>query len=67
MEGDILARHSLGCKEAQAGNWDRALKHFMLAAGGGTKESAIKKCSSAEWQRKMIIRKLYERINHTWV
>ena len=39
MEGDILAMHSLRCKEAQAGNWDRSLKHFMLAAGGGSKES----------------------------
>ena len=36
MEGDTDARHNLGCfEELEAGNMDRALKHFMIAAGGG--------------------------------
>jgi uncharacterized protein len=34
--GHAGARNNLGCSEYQAGNWDRALKHFMLAAGGGS-------------------------------
>ena len=37
--GHIIARHNLGCSECEAGNYDRALKHFMLAAGCGSKES----------------------------
>ena len=39
MGGDIEARHNLGCSERDAGNYDRALKHFMISAGGGEKES----------------------------
>ena len=37
--GDADARHSLGFSERDAGNHDRALKHFMISAGGGEKES----------------------------
>jgi TPR repeat protein len=37
--GDIIARHNLGGLEANAGNVDRALKHLMIAAGDGLKES----------------------------
>ena len=33
--GDVTARHCLGNMEMEAGNIDRALKHFMLAVGGG--------------------------------
>ena len=39
MGGDVEARHNLGCSQARVGNHDRALKHFMIAAGGGEKES----------------------------
>jgi TPR repeat protein len=35
MKGDEQARHNLGSLEARAGNWDRALKHYMFAVGGG--------------------------------
>jgi len=35
MMGNETARHNLGAKEADAGNWDRALKHWMIAAGSG--------------------------------
>ena len=35
MKGNEIARHNLGAKEADAGNWDRALKHWMIAAGSG--------------------------------
>ena len=37
--GDVDARCNLGYDERHTGNWDRALKHFILAAGGGEKES----------------------------
>ena len=37
--GHIIARHNLGGNELQKGNYDRALKHFMVAAGGGHKNS----------------------------
>jgi len=39
MGGDVIARHDLGCIEGQAGNIDRALKHSMIAARAGYKES----------------------------
>ena len=35
MEGDVVARHNLGASEYKAGNYDRALKHFMIAVRGG--------------------------------
>ena len=37
--GCALARHNIGFFEAKAGNIDRAIKHWMIAAGSGMKES----------------------------
>ena len=37
--GDTGARHNLGSYEYMKGNLDRALKHWMISAGGGEKES----------------------------
>ena len=39
MGGDVYARHNLGAMEWQAGNHHRALKHLVLAAKAGHKES----------------------------
>ena len=39
MGGVAEARHNLGCDEDHAGNWDRAIKHYMIAAGDGQNES----------------------------
>ena len=39
MGGDAAARHNLGSAEARADNWDRAIKHYMIAAGGGLDNS----------------------------
>ena len=39
MNGDVHARHNLGCVEVDAGNEHRAYKHFILAARAGHKES----------------------------
>ena len=33
IRGHTQARHNLGYDEGNAGNWDRALKHFMISAG----------------------------------
>ena len=35
MEGIAIARFNLGLAEYDAGNYDRALKHFMIAVRGG--------------------------------
>ena len=32
MGGEAIARYNLGLIEKRAGNYDRALKHFMIAA-----------------------------------
>ena len=39
MHGDVHARHNLGCWEERAGNHNRAMKHFLLAAKAGYKPS----------------------------
>jgi len=39
MNGNIKARHNLGCLEGQAGNHDRAIKLFVMAARAGDKTS----------------------------
>ena len=35
MRGHVTSRHNLGCFEARTHNWDKALKHFMIAVGFG--------------------------------
>jgi len=39
MGGQIDARHNLGVLEAQAGNLERAMKHYMIAAAAGCDDS----------------------------
>ena len=39
INGDVHARHNLGCKEVDADNMHRAQKHFLLAAKAGLKPS----------------------------
>ena len=39
MGGFVAARHNLGNAEFRAGNWDRALKHWLISAGGGLNDS----------------------------
>ena len=39
MKGDEVARHNLGLAEERAGNVDRALKHYMIAARDGHSNS----------------------------
>ena len=35
MEGDSTARHNLGASKYNTGNYDKALKHYMIAVRGG--------------------------------
>ena len=39
MEGNVVARHNLGVAEYFAGNYDKALKHHMIAVRGGDTHS----------------------------
>ena len=39
MRGDETARYNLGVNEARAGNFDRALKHYVIAARDGLSDS----------------------------
>ena len=39
MNGDVEARHNLGCMEGQTGNHKQAMKHLMISASAGLKES----------------------------
>jgi len=49
MAGSVISRHNLGVKELDASNFDRALKHYMIAVASGDSESlpAIKKLYSS--------------------
>ena len=40
--GNVIARHNLGLLEGKAGNHERAMKHFMVAARAGDNESLDK-------------------------
>jgi len=35
IKGNVKARHNLGIMEGDAGNMDRAIKHYMIAVKGG--------------------------------
>ena len=37
--GSVHARHNVGCIEVEAGNHDRGMKHFMISARAGDKDS----------------------------
>jgi len=39
LRGDPDARHKLGVVEGRVGNYDRALKHLMIAVKGGNSDS----------------------------
>ena len=39
MNWDVSARHNLGIEEAKAGNIARAMRHFILSAKAGFKDS----------------------------
>ncbi|MDB4430449.1 zinc finger MYND domain-containing protein [bacterium] len=39
MNGDVYARHNLGCMEGMAGNNRRAMKHYILSARDGHNNS----------------------------
>ena len=39
MRGNVSARFNLGNSEFRAGNWDRAVKHYMVAAENGHNNS----------------------------
>ena len=46
MGGDVDARQNVGVFEARAGNYDRAVKHWMISAEAGDDDSLekIRKC-----------------------
>ena len=46
MGGSVTARHNLGAIEGNAGNMNRAMKHFMISAAAGHDESLkeIQRC-----------------------
>lgn len=60
MLGDEAARTMLGCLDAQVGNYDRAIKHFMIATGCGNSFALkkIQKCTDMDMQPKVSIRQL---------
>ena len=46
MGGEVIARHNLGAKEEDTGNFDRAMKNFMISARAGLDETLtnIREC-----------------------
>ena len=39
INGDVIARHNLGCSEYNVGNYHRAYKHYIIAAKAGYRKS----------------------------
>ena len=39
MQGHVIARHNLGSLEGQKGNYDRAVRHWLISAKMGHKDS----------------------------
>ena len=39
MNGNVFARYNLGCSEGRAGNYQRAMKHFIISAKAGDDSS----------------------------
>lgn len=39
--GHVLARHQLGCFDYVAGNYERAFRHYVIAAKGGNNTSLL--------------------------
>ena len=64
MKGNVKARHNLGCIEGNAGNHQRAFKHFILAARAGGKNSLdrVKKGFMDGDVQKMNMKALYAHI-----
>ena len=56
MGGDVLARHNLGSMEWNAGNTNRAVKHYRISAGAGYDESLknLRECENASWEVKLV-------------
>jgi tetratricopeptide (TPR) repeat protein len=54
MRGVVDARYNLGVNEERAGNYDRAVKHFMISAIAGDDDSLekIRKCYLNGWATK---------------
>ena len=44
MNGHVVARHNLGVSEYEAGNHQRAMKHFIIAASGARIQRFFGKC-----------------------
>jgi len=68
MGGDEEARHNLGVKEKKAGNFDRALKHHMIAVSGGYSDSLNKiqrLYTNVDMQQKKTIQKHCNLIKYT--
>ena len=39
MQGHVESRYNLGCIEGEKGNWDRAVRHYLISAKMGYKDS----------------------------
>ena len=59
MNGDVLARHNLGCEEEEAGNHHRACKHYILAARAGYKYKDSLDCLKAGFMDGIITKDDY--------
>jgi len=49
--GNVYARYNLGCLEGQAGNTDRAFKHYIIAARAGHEKSLTTGLEEGSLQR----------------
>jgi len=64
MMGDVWARHNLGYMEEQTGNYHRAMKHFIISASAGSKDS-LDMVQRAVMQG-IVSKDIYEECSHAF-
>ena len=61
--GNVPARHNLGCLEVRAGNWNRALKHWMISVKDGDPDSL--ECIKRMYEKELAPKDVYaEALQH---
>ena len=68
IEGCVWSRHNLGCLELDAGNNERAVKHFVICAKAGHASAlkAVTFVSKLALLQKMHMPKRFEHVRKTW-
>ncbi|KAL7526243.1 hypothetical protein ACHAWF_001693, partial [Thalassiosira exigua] len=57
--GNVDSRYNLGVDEEKAGNYERAIRHFMISAGAGDDDSLVAIRNS--YAQKLVTKDVFEK------